>query len=108
MASVDRLSSIDSDVAMTSNDEPTTNPGDSTALPPDSAPPTIRLDQFLQTCGVPTGGQAKRLIQNGEVTLNGAVELRRRKKITLGDEVGFDGEVFIVAGGDDDAAGEEE
>ena len=62
------------------------------------APPlVIRLDQFLQMCGVPTGGQAKLLIQGGEVTVNGEVETRRRKKLVVGDEVGLDGEIFDVA-----------
>lgn len=57
----------------------------------------IRLDQFLQLCGVPTGGQAKMLIQSGEVLLNGEVETRRRKKLVVGDEVTLDGEVYDVA-----------
>jgi ribosome-associated protein len=61
------------------------------------APMSIRLDQFLQLCGVPTGGQAKLLIQSGEVTVNGEVETRRRKKLTIGDEVGLDGEFYDVA-----------
>ncbi|MCH2181774.1 MAG: RNA-binding S4 domain-containing protein [Mariniblastus sp.] len=59
--------------------------------------PTIRLDHFLQTCGVATGGQAKRLIQSGEVLVNNQVETRRRKKLSLGDEVTIGDEVFIVA-----------
>lgn len=63
----------------------------------EAAPMSIRLDQFLQLCGVPTGGQAKLLIQSGEVTVNGEVETRRRKKLTIGDEVGLDGEFYDVA-----------
>ena len=59
--------------------------------------PTIQLDHFLQSCGVPTGGQAKRLIQSGEVLVNGAVEKRRKMKLRVGDEVAFDGEEFEVA-----------
>ena len=58
--------------------------------------PTIRLDHFLQACGVDTGGQAKQLIQNGNVLLNGIVETRRRKKLRAGDEVEFSDEVFVV------------
>ena len=65
--------------------------------PADAVPMAIRLDQFLQLCGVPTGGQAKLLIQGGEVTVNGEVETRRRKKLTIGDEVGLDGEFYDVA-----------
>ena len=63
----------------------------------DQPPLEIRLDQFLQLCGVPTGGQAKILIQSGEVMVNGEVETRRRKKLHVGDEVGLDGEVYDVA-----------
>ena len=59
-------------------------------------PLSIRLDQFLQLCGVPTGGQAKLLIQGGEVMLNGEVETRRRKKLVAGDSVEIDGEVYDV------------
>jgi len=58
---------------------------------------SIRLDQFLQLCGVPTGGQAKILIQGGEIMVNGEVETRRKRKLVVGDEVGFDGETFDVA-----------
>lgn len=65
--------------------------------PDETAPVGIRLDQFLQLCGVPTGGQAKMLIQGGEVKLNGEVETRRRKKLVPGDSIEFDGETFDVA-----------
>ena len=48
----------------------------------------IQLDQFLKLSGlVSTGGQAKVLIQGGEVKLNGVVETRRKKKIKAGDVV---------------------
>lgn len=59
--------------------------------------PKICLDQFLKTCGVETGGQAKQLIQGGEVLVNGEVETRRRKKLSVGDEVQLYEDVFIVA-----------
>ena len=60
-------------------------------------PPTIRLDDFLKYCGVVgTGGQAKVLIQAGEVRLNGQVETRRRKQLTVGDVVELLGERFEV------------
>lgn len=65
---------------------------------PSNEPNTMRLDHFLQMCGVQTGGQAKALIQNGHVTLNGQTETRRRKQITVGDVVAIDGEEFEVAG----------
>ena len=48
--------------------------------------PTIRLDQFLKLSGlVETGGQAKLLIQGGEVLVNGEVETRRRRQLVVGD-----------------------
>ena len=66
-----------------------------------SAEPTIQLDHFLQSCGVPTGGQAKLLIQAGEVLVNDKVEKRRKMKLRLGDVVLFDGEEFEVALGEE-------
>ncbi|WP_417738197.1 RNA-binding S4 domain-containing protein [Rosistilla oblonga] len=58
---------------------------------------SIRLDNFIKLTGVVgTGGQAKMLIQNGEVTVNGEVETRRRKKLAIGDEIEVLGEVFRV------------
>ena len=59
--------------------------------------PTIRLDQFLKLSGaIHTGGQAKLLIQGGEVLVNGEVETRRRRQLSPGDEVTLDGETFVV------------
>jgi ribosome-associated protein len=59
--------------------------------------PTIQLDQFLKLNGlVGTGGQAKLVIQGGEVLLNGVVETRRKKKLKAGDKVVFAGETLIV------------
>lgn len=57
----------------------------------------IQLDQFLKLCGlVSTGGQAKVLIQGGEVRVNGEVETRRKKKLQVGDEVELYGETVRV------------
>ncbi len=54
----------------------------------DKPEPLIQLDQFLKLANVVgTGGQAKRLIQGGEVKLNGEVETRRKKKLFPGDVV---------------------
>ncbi|MBE6778267.1 MAG: RNA-binding S4 domain-containing protein [Ruminococcaceae bacterium] len=48
----------------------------------------IRLDDLLKLTGcVPTGGQAKRLIQGGEVWLDGEVCLLRGKKLRGGETV---------------------
>lgn len=58
---------------------------------------SMTLDQFLKQCGIAgSGGQAKVLIQSGEVLLNGVVETRRGKKLTAGDVVSVDGEQFQV------------
>lgn len=50
--------------------------------------PYIKLDQFLKHAQVvATGGQAKMLIQAGEVMVNGEVEYRRGRKLFEGDRV---------------------
>ncbi|MCY2990003.1 MAG: RNA-binding S4 domain-containing protein [Planctomycetota bacterium] len=55
----------------------------------------LRLDQFLKLRGIAdTGGQAKLLIQSGEVHVNGEVETRRRHKLVVGDVVQVDGEAY--------------
>jgi ribosome-associated protein len=59
--------------------------------------PTIRLDQFLQLGQiVASGGQAKHLIQNGQVTVNGEVETRRRRQLQPGDQVAVGDELLEV------------
>jgi len=63
----------------------------------DNVEEVIRLDQFMKIQGmVGTGGQAKLVIQGGEVLVNGEVETRRKKKIKQGDEVTFNGETLVV------------
>ncbi|PZV11064.1 MAG: RNA-binding protein [Leptolyngbya sp.] len=58
---------------------------------------SIKLDQFLKIKGVvDTGGQAKLLIQDGEVKVNGKVETRRGRKLIQGDRVSTFGETFQV------------
>ncbi len=62
-----------------------------------SNPLVITLDQFLKQVGiVGSGGEAKILIQGGEVMLNGVVETRRGKKLVAGDVVEFGGERLVV------------
>ena len=54
--------------------------------------PGLRLDQFLKLRGlVGSGGQAKLLIQDGEVLVNGEPETRRRRKLADGDIVRVEG-----------------
>ncbi len=49
---------------------------------------TINLDSFLKWAAVvSTGGEAKNLIQNGAVEVNGEVETRRSRTLTPGDVV---------------------
>jgi ribosome-associated protein len=58
---------------------------------------TIKLDQFLKLMGVvSTGGQAKLLIQAGEVLVNREIEIRRGRKLVVGDRVATMGEEFTV------------
>ncbi len=62
-----------------------------------SNPLVITLDQFLKQVGiVGSGGEAKILIQGGEVMLNGVVETRRGKKLVAGDVVEFGGQRLVV------------
>jgi ribosome-associated protein len=71
-------------------------PRDNTGATP-SDEETIHLDQFLKLQGlVSTGGQAKVLIQGGEVIVNGVVETRRRRKLRIGDVVTALGETIPV------------
>jgi len=60
----------------------------------------IHLDQFLKLAGiVGGGGEAKTLIQAGEVRVNGEPETRRGRKLRPGDRVEVGGEVLEVGGG---------
>ena len=58
----------------------------------------IKLGQALKACNlVESGVDAKFVIQDGLVKVNGQVELQRGKKIYDGDIVSFDGtEIKIV------------
>ena len=65
---------------------------------------TIKLDQFLKLAQVvQTGGEAKMLIQSGQVMVNGAVETRRGRKLRPGDAVGAGGEELAMDTDDEDA-----
>ncbi|MFP4100989.1 RNA-binding S4 domain-containing protein [Coleofasciculus sp.] len=58
---------------------------------------TIKLDQFLKWVGVAsTGGEAKLMIQDGDVTVNGIIETRRGRKLVAGDLVSVQGETYKV------------
>ena len=57
----------------------------------------IKLDSFLKAVNaVGSGGEAKLLIADGHVRVNGGVELRRGRKLYPGDRVTLSGEEFFV------------
>ncbi|MGL5081076.1 MAG: RNA-binding S4 domain-containing protein [Microcoleaceae cyanobacterium] len=57
----------------------------------------VKLDQFLKLIGcVETGGQAKILIQAGQVKVNDAVETRRGRKLVEGDRVTLGQQSYLV------------
>lgn len=50
--------------------------------------PFIKLDQFLKWQGIAqTGGEAKIIIKEGQVEVNGEEEIRRGRKLRTGDRV---------------------
>lgn len=57
----------------------------------------IKLDALLKFAGaVETGGDAKLIIQEGRVTVNGEVCTMRGKKLRPGDRAAIDGETELV------------
>lgn len=60
---------------------------------------SIRLGQFLKLAGlIDTGADAKAVIADGLVTVNGQVELRRGRQLRPGDVVAAGGQRVAVAG----------
>jgi ribosome-associated protein len=58
----------------------------------------IRLGQYLKLLGlVATGGEAKFLIQDGHVRVNGEVETRRKRQLRDGDRVEVGEYVSVVS-----------
>jgi len=57
----------------------------------------IKLDSFLKAVdAVSSGGEAKMLIQDGRVMVNGEIESRRGRKLRHGDRVAFGRNEFLV------------
>lgn len=58
----------------------------------------IKLDQFLKLSGaIDTGGQAKAILADNAVKVNGELELRRGRKLYANDVVSVDkGDEFRV------------
>ena len=60
--------------------------------------PFIKLDSLLKFAGVcGTGGEAKLLITNGGVLVNGAVCTMRGKKLVPGDTITVEGKSYEVS-----------
>jgi len=59
----------------------------------------IELLKLLKRLGfAETGGHAKILVEEGEISLNGQPEFRKRAKLCDGDEVEIMGEKIIIRG----------
>ena len=57
----------------------------------------IKLESALKLANaVPTGGQAKMLIQEGEAKVNGEVCTMRGKKLYPGDRFEFMGQTYLI------------
>jgi ribosome-associated protein len=57
----------------------------------------IALNQLLKMMGlVETGGEANIRVDDGEVMVNDAVELQRRKKLRSGDKVEYIGQIIVI------------
>ena len=57
---------------------------------------TIKLDQFLKLVGIAsTGGQAKMMIVDGAIKVNGVVETRRGRKLVSRDRVTVQQEISV-------------
>ncbi len=57
----------------------------------------IKLESALKLANaVPSGGQAKILIQEGETTVNGEVCTMRGKKLYPGDRFSFMGQSYLI------------
>lgn len=62
----------------------------------------IRLGQVLKAAGIAeSGSDAKEMILNGEVKVNGLEETRRGRKLYPGDSVLADGEQLLIEEGSD-------
>jgi len=57
----------------------------------------VELYKILKFEGMTSsGGEAKLVIEQGQVTVNGKVETRKRKKIVSGDVIEFASEKFSI------------
>lgn len=57
----------------------------------------VELYKILKFEGLTdSGGMAKRVIEDGQVSVNGQIETRKRKKISAGDKIEFSGKSIEV------------
>lgn len=57
----------------------------------------IKLDQFIKFVGiVSNGGEAKFLIAEGAVEVNGETELRRGRKLRIKDVIKYKNNEFVI------------
>ena len=58
----------------------------------------IRLGQVLKAAGLAeSGAEAKEVIQDGQVLVNGETETRRGRKLYKGDSASYDGREIEIA-----------
>ncbi len=61
----------------------------------------FRLEQYMKAFNIAaSGGQAKVLIQSGQVRVNGKIETRRKRQLQAGDKIQFLGETWLVKMGE--------
>ncbi|MBR2048852.1 MAG: RNA-binding S4 domain-containing protein [Oscillospiraceae bacterium] len=71
--------------------------GESPEIPVMIGTEFIKLESALKLANaVPTGGQAKMLIQEGEAKVNGEVCTMRGKKLYPGDRFEFMGQTYLI------------
>ncbi len=64
--------------------------------------PYIKLQDLLKLANaVSSGGEAKVVIQDGQVSVNGALCTERGKKLRPGDTVDYGGRTIAVSGAED-------
>ena len=57
----------------------------------------IKLDSFLKWAGIAVlGSEAKFYIKNEDINVNGEIETQRGKKLTKGDIIEFNNEVYKI------------
>lgn len=54
----------------------------------------IKLLKVTNMCG--SGGEAKHIVDEGEVKLNGEIESRKRAKLRAGDKIEVFNEIIII------------